>query len=237
MKKRILTISLIVASLVLLVSVGFAGWVIQGNMSDSKSGNFTAYSVQNNGQIIVSDVSGSIIFGAPDTPATPAGDAWFTFASMDAESLSVTFTVQLDGVSSAKFTLTPSHSAGTLDSYLIGGPTFTASGAASVPTSGDDQGKLVFTSEGTATVTVTYSWGTLFGGNNPYAYFYSHKSDKSTVLAGTDLTNAQASNLTYGGNAISSSNNVTYAKLAELAMNYIYTVNGGTFTVAIAKVN
>lgn len=235
MKRRILTISLIVASLVLLVSVGFAGWVITGSMSDTKTGNFDAYAVDNQGQIIVSNISGDIKFGAPSSPLYSAipEDAWFRFDNqVEVQSLSATFTVQLDGVSSGTFSLTPTSSVA-LDSKIIAGPTFSATGDATV--NGSNQ--LVFSSEGTATVTVTYAWGDLFGGVNPYNYFYTHRADKSALLTGTDLTNAAASNLLSGDNSISESNNVTYSKLAQLAMQYIYTLADATFTVAIAKVN
>ena len=171
MKKRILTISLIVASLVLLISVGFAGWVISNVHSGEASGNFTAYNVVQNGSITVANDDTTVIFGHP---STMGGTPWLTFTgtaeeiSASVEDLHASFTITVENLSSGQsLTLNLAHAFNTTPSpLLVGAPTFkNGSSVISDPT------HFTLSANGTYTINVEYSWGTLFGGDNPYVYF------------------------------------------------------------------
>lgn len=187
MKKRVIISSLIVLSLLMLVSIGFASWVINNEHKGTSTGNFEAYDAVETSFITVSNPTQNIVFGAHTNET--ATNSWLSDSALAPQSLSVTFTVQLQNkeANSADvvLTLTPSlvykaegddHDAGdeytTAQTYFAG-PTFTCATAAfaSIPTTGDNVGKLVFTDNGTATITVTYAWGEAFGNKNPWKYY------------------------------------------------------------------
>ena len=183
MKKRVIISSLIVLSLLMLVSIGFASWVISNSHSGESTGNFTAYDAVDNGSITVSNPTQNIVFGAhTDETATYS---WLSDSTLDPQSLSVTFTVQLQnkeaGSANVVLTLTPSlvykvdgtgYSAGdeytTAQTYFAG-PSFSCT---SVNSKASLSGStLTFTDNDIATITVTYTWGSAFNGLNPWKYY------------------------------------------------------------------
>lgn len=214
MKRRILTISLIVASLVLLVSVGFAGWVItQNTTQQTNDANFTAYSVEKD-NLTVSTNMDSIVFGKPSGGSLPATvvTPWLTVDSMEAEDLTATFTISWsndvdttleEGADSpVTFTLAPEYVAKSDSSIvsapattLIGAPTFSLSGAhtgayidGSTLTLGKSNSSTneKYTKDTTLTIVVTYSWGSCLA-NSTYSnpYTYFNSVEKTaTTLTG-----------------------------------------------------
>ena len=230
MKKRTITISLIVLAFVLLIGIGYAGWVISSQTeATADGGNFTAYSVDSS-TLQVSAVSGNIVFGYK-APASAFTDPWLTYTDVTAESLSATFTVTwTNQVSGTKFTLTPqayyANATSTeipLNSKLIKAPTFSATGDAVV---GEDGKLQLNAADGTATVTVLYGWGTCLSDatyDNPYLFFNSNTKTETADVYYAD------------------SNGETYEELASAALAALNTLiasdtsNPLKFRVVIAK--
>lgn len=235
MKRRILTISLIVASLVLLVSVGFAGWVITSNHQDTKTGNFTAYEVSSNGALTVAicDVNGSttgtpnntIVYGKPnstDQGTIEAKDgfsdpAWLTFAEMDEQVLVVYLKLSLSNATTSQtFTLTNSFkkNSSAQEVYnLIAAPTYAkVSGEGSISSN-----EVTLSNNQSIVVSVTYNWGSEFGGLNPYEYF--------NLQSQTDEVNGSINSVSY----------TTYETKANVALSQLDTlVDGLSYEIVIA---
>lgn len=103
MKRKFLLPILSVCMVVALVSVGFAAWLITGNdTSDTATGNFVTYDVENDYFTVTVDPAtgetGTIVFGKPASETTtPALEHdWFKFDdATDVEKLTATFTVTI----------------------------------------------------------------------------------------------------------------------------------------------
>lgn len=116
MKRKFLLPILSVCMVVALVSVGFAAWLITGNdTSDTATGNFVTYDVENDYFTVTVDPAtgenGEIVFGKPASETTtPALEHdWFKFdAATGVEKLTATFTVTItpDVVFSSEHTVT-----------------------------------------------------------------------------------------------------------------------------------
>lgn len=116
MKRKFLLPILSVCMVVALVSVGFAAWLITGNdTSDTATGNFVTYDVENDYFTVTVDPAtgenGEIVFGKPasETTTPPLEHDWFKFdAATEVEKLTATFTVTItpDVVFSSEHTVT-----------------------------------------------------------------------------------------------------------------------------------
>ena len=242
MKRRILTISLIVASLVLLVSVGFAGWIISQSESGIADGNFQAYAVSDTGNLTVKkgiynssfqEGTRSIIFGSPS--GDPISGAWLTFSEVETESLSVWLQISYSG---------PANTFNLADTYeregvayskanvnkLISGPTYTVVGTPVHCTASNSNATLAFDecTDGEIIIRVDYAWAAVFG-SNPYTYFNTGKTATGTISP-ADVTNATNAGLQINNGNFSTSN--TYAQLAEKALSALKTLIHPTATAS-----
>ena len=257
MKRKFLLPILSVCMVVALVSVGFAAWLITGNdTSDTATGNFVTYDVENDYFTVTVDPAtgetGTIVFGKPASETTtPALEHdWFKFDdATDVEKLTATFTVTIR----PDVPFDTSASVGRDVAKLLGadkvqvkltGPaaydTAVSKGAVAYPTMklnaetstvSVDTGKT-FESDGvvltipaekftessdkataTATVTITYDWGTAFGGKNPYEYFNNTYATANTTVGSTT-----------GKAAVTS------------LMGYVHALNSANYTLALAVV-
>lgn len=245
MKKRILTISLIVASLVLLVSVGFAGWVISQPQDDNASGTFQAYSISETGSLTVktsdssgnlgvndADITTNIIFGK-DTSATPT-NSWLQLNDNDSEAnligyVKVIYSQSGEYESAVTFNATHTFSK-TVSNVLIGGPQITmqSRSSSSDVDFNDSTDVISFTGDGWIVLKVTYSFGSAFNSQNPYQYFNNHLPTDNLSSAVTIPAEG-----TYLAKSLTTAD--TYRDLAFYALRALDAlVDGMTFTVTIS---
>lgn len=198
MKKRVIISSLIVLSLLMLVSIGFAAWTITNSHEDTENGNFTAYEVSSDGALTVEVVtsaagtetgSANITFGKN---GTPTGTVWlensgdpenlvayvkFTVSGLTGNSLALSVTHNFR-VSNANYTL--GTTGDVPENTLISGPTIAV---ASGSVASYSNGVLTFTGDGSVVLSFTYSWGSAFGGANPQnPYVYYNNQTKTDAL-------------------------------------------------------
>lgn len=227
MKRRILTISLIVASLVLLVSVGFAAWVITKDQVTETKGNVEAYNVSGNSAISISVPENSkIVFGKP-SPVPSITSPWLTFDAqeMGNESLSVAITVSYDRAGT--ITIANDLKIGetsyktNLVGLLIGEPTFTKTSGDGTVTSA---GVITFPDGGgTIVINATYTWGSLLAdgtNKNPYSYFNDKPKASAANLTQT-LTKKDSSTV-----SIIAAD--SWAVVAEKALGTLFDYTSGT---------
>lgn len=231
MKRKFLLPILSVCMVVALVSVGFAAWLITGNdTSDTATGNFVTYDVENDYFTVTVDPAtgenGEIVFGKPasETTTPPLEHDWFKFdAATEVEKLTATFTVTItpDVVFSSEHTVTKILNGAsvqvTLNGLAANGTSTTAekyaaaveNGVIDYPTlscgSGNTNkatdmtaGAVIKLAAGdftvaeadkktaTATVTVTFAWGTH---GNPYTYYNGLTNTQENRLAATNALN------------------------------------------------
>jgi len=244
MKRRILTISLIVASLVLLVSVGFAGWVISQEQDSEAVGSFRAYEVSETGSLIVktsnvdgtlgengADIVTNIVFGKNTNP-TPA-HSWLTLSDENSNENLVGY-VKVIYSQSGEYTTPVSFRAShtfnkTVSDVLIGGPEISMQTSAASVEFADATDTITFNADGWIVLKVTYTFGSAFNGQNPYQYFNGHLPTES-LSSGVTIP-AEGS---YNAKELTTSN--TYRDLAFYALRALNElVNGLTFTVTISQ--
>lgn len=174
MKRRTLTLMICLLSVLSLVSVGFASWIITANDTEDVTGNIQIETVTDNRVFIVESTTGAgieasndIVFGAPETPETFA-NPWFTHKEMATENLSATIKFKVvdakdEVVAADKVTVTANIE-------LVGGKSFddllTAEYIKAVPTVTPARD-----GDGVYTITVTLNWGAKWGNKNPYNYY------------------------------------------------------------------
>jgi len=196
MKRKAIIISLSVLAIMLLVSIGFAGWSITNSHEQSDGGNFTAYSVSSDGAVTVQIVaSNDINATSVDNPSIVFGKhtgadettVWLTEVTMDDESLVAYVKVTLSGYTvNSNLVLDVTHAYNkTVDTTLIGGPAITE-GAKSNASFSNNQ--ITFTADGYIILVVTYKWGSHFTPSNdntpvnPY-YFYNRQTKTDDLVA------------------------------------------------------
>lgn len=213
MKKRIITVSLIVASLILLVSVGFAGWVITQNVSDEKTGNFEAYGVSTTGSLTVktgtlqevnnvmsfvehaNNVQPNIVFGYKDSDPAVA-NPWLTFDNtVNAASLVAYIEISYEkdaeySQAGETFAIThdfiKSDASFAVDDQLVGGPVIARCATGSDATSVCDyaNGVVTFHANGTIVLSVTYTFGSeLSDSTHDNPYTYFNSKERNDACA------------------------------------------------------
>lgn len=186
MKRRTLTLMICLLSVLSLVSVGFASWIITANDTQEAEGNIQIETVTDNRVFIVDIVNPSdIVFGAPKTPDEFA-NPWFTAKKMADENLSATITFDVqkkDGTSIARSNVNITASVEVKDTE---GKTFeelvSAGYIEAVPT--------VTVSDSAYSITISLNWGAKWGNKNPYNYYNGHK-----------VTDEITTGVTYGDHA------------------------------------
>jgi len=236
MKKRTLTISLIVLAIMLLVGIGYAGWVIASKTSDEAAGSFQAYEVDT-ANLTVTTTDSTVVFGKPASSSTAL--KWLDPQVPQNEDLVAAFKITWSKTVSANtsFTLTHKFYTGETEvddltdlQKLISGPTLTI---ATLPTgvtvdNASNVTTITLTPDYVAgteiIVTVTYQWGPSLGGSshlNPYDFF--NPKAQSTPLQSGEAYSATTTN--YG----------TLAQEALAALNTFVTTDGLNFKVLVAK--
>lgn len=228
-KKSGLMGAVIALSCASLVSVGFASWVISQGDQKTVDGTVFVDSVQNDTHTISEQAiaNNKLSFAAPET----ATSGWLTAqGTYDAEQLSVVVTFKVSNIpasyTGATVTLAAQGNTSGYNSAVDGGfivepanmtvtanavaDSFVAASPAKVDASNNPLGTQSYTA------TLTYSWGSKFGGVNPYTYYNDGKT-----AAGHPETGADAE--------------LTWAAIAERDLGLLNThLTGVTYLVTIA---
>ena len=181
LKKKSGLISAVIAlSCASLVSVGFASWVISQGSEESVSGTIVADTVDNQVHSLtlawVTDATGATPLGSNPVvtyghPATMnASGAWLTATGDKVESL----------VFYLKVTCTNVNASNTIASVIATDPTVVSTaGQYANAASANLVGALPqatktatnFDANGSFVYTITFTWGSAFGSQNPYNYY------------------------------------------------------------------
>ena len=174
MKRRTLTLMICLLSVLSLVSVGFASWIITANDTEDVTGNIQIETVTDNRVFIVESTTGAgikasndIVFGAPETMSTP--NAWLTADGTKKEALTATITFKVVDANDA--VVAADDVTVTANIELVGksfNELVTAGYIQAAPTVTPVRGGDVYT------ITVTLNWGSLWGNQNPYNYYNGH---------------------------------------------------------------
>lgn len=191
MKRRTLTLMICLLSVLSLVSVGFASWIITANDTEDVTGNIQIETVDDNRVFIVESTTGAgikasndIVFGAPETMSND--DAWLTADGTKKEALTATITFKVVDADDA--VVADDDVTVTANIEIVGGTTFAALVSAgyieAAPTVTPARVGDVYT------ITVTLNWGSLWGNDNPYDFYNGH-----------DVNDEITSGVTYGDHA------------------------------------
>lgn len=215
MKKKLTITIASILSVIVIIGVGFAAWVITNpKVEDTADGSISVETVTDKSYTLAATISGEAIsFGSPKTPDAEATKGWLV-NNDKAENLTATLKLTLNynnfddvGVITFKMeTLKDSVADGTFASLVTGGyivnPTISYKATdAETYTAITEAEKTVFTGltvpkgafkettvpngsatgVATATIKITFGWGTKFGSENPYNHY--NKEDYSTTLA------------------------------------------------------
>lgn len=195
MKKKAMIMAVASLGSMALIGTGFAGWVISANAEMKAEGVITAFDVADqrlvvtngtwkNGDAKAADAkaaTGKIVFGKKDATFDPEVKPWFTFNEAGgAEQLTdiYTFTVASRDAhdTNGKFT-----AAVKADGFAVTSASDAWTAATTAELVGDTDisfDNTEYNLNGTTGVpvimTVTFTWGSHFGGLNPYE-FYNNK--------------------------------------------------------------
>lgn len=197
-KSRLIAALAAMVACVAMVGTGFASWVILDSQSATTTGNVTAEAVSEDGiSLSVKPENGAeIIFGSPAKSTWEAqSNPWLVEDASEGQGkFSVDIEVTVQGkVGSLKVDFshegdgyTHAVTAGLIaenPTYSIGDPDPTgsitskddiaidASSGQLTFGSGEKKNEFNFAQETKFHVVATFSWGTSFGGKNPYVYF------------------------------------------------------------------
>lgn len=217
MKKKAMIMAVASLGSMALIGTGFAGWVISASTTTHADGVMVAYDVKdqrfnkidagkwtNGKEGTPTGEKANIVFGKSKTEVS---NQWLHYdtAAMETESLSDTYVFE---VSSKDTTDTGSFkvalSSGTPNGFVVTDTNdawknaTTATKTAVNPTpaiefledDGATDGKYRF-AEGKATVKmrITFSWGSAFGGQNPFDYYSGQTATEENVKAAVDSLN------------------------------------------------
>lgn len=223
MKKKLTITIASILSVIVIIGVGFAAWVITNpNVEDTADGSISVETVTDKSYSLTAAISGEAIsFGAPAKMDT--ANAWLKAEGGNSENLEATLTLTLNynnfadvGVITFKMeTLKDATTDNTFETLVNGGyivnPTISYKATdAETYTAITAEGKTVFDGltvpkeafkettapsgsamgVATATIKITFGWGSEFGNTNPYTYFNggSHSYDTDYETAKTALT-------------------------------------------------
>lgn len=186
MKRKTLTLILCLLTVMSLVGVGFASWVISANDSEVVNGNIVVDTVTDNRlDLTAPQTADDLVFcGEPDGYAAPTG-AWLTFDGEEKETVltvTVACTVALKGgnplatngtVTEGKTrvgvalgaTFAPAENAALAKAIAQGCLTLTKDAVLEDITLSSDKTTLTFN------VVVEYEWGAAFGNKNPFEFY------------------------------------------------------------------
>lgn len=221
MKKKLTITIASILSVIVIIGVGFAAWVITNpKVEDTADGSISVETVTDKSYTLTAEIAGKpISFGAPETPDAEATKGWLVNEAK-AENLTATLTLTLNykywsvipenlmlkieagtGLGKSFVKDIDKKFEGLVEASILKNPTIsydekttntpvtvTMNGAeveipktafGSADTTDSDTAKTA-----TATIKITFGWGTAFGSEkpeNPYNYY--NKQDYSTELA------------------------------------------------------
>ena len=217
MKKKLTITIASILSVIVIIGVGFAAWVITNPEVKAESdGTISVETVTDKSYSLTAAIEGAISFGAPKTPDAEATKGWLK-NDAKTENLEATLTLTLDykywsvipenlklkieaGTKTGETFVkdTDKKFEGLVEASILKNPTIsydektndtpvtvTMNGAeveiprtafGSVDTTDSDTAK-----KATATIKITFGWGTKFGSENPYNHY--NKENYSTTLA------------------------------------------------------
>ena len=216
MKSKLTITVASILSVLVLVGVGFAAWVISNpDVNAEQPGTITAETVSDKSYTLQAEITGGeIVFGAPATMDKTG--AWLT-AGSSAKTENRTATLKLtlkykdwayvplnfsvamnakkDNAVDTVFTglVSSNYITNPKISYNSGDATEVAMNGAAVDIAKDAFPDYNATEKDTEkevslTITITFGWGEAFGGNNPYKYYNALKYDDKHTEANTALT-------------------------------------------------
>lgn len=226
MKKKLTITIASILSVIVIIGVGFAAWVITNpNAEDTADGSISVETVTDKSYTLTAEIAENdktIVFGKPANATTEG--KWFTFdSSTEEEKLEATLTLTLNynnfadvgeitfKMETLKGSDPDSTFAHLVDGNYIVNPTISYKATdAETYTAITAEGNTVFTGltvpkkafkettapngsamgVATATIKITFGWGSVFGNTNPYTYFNggSHSYDTDYETAKNALT-------------------------------------------------
>lgn len=216
MKKKAMIMAVASLGSMALIGTGFAGWVISASTTTHADGVMVAYHVKDQ-RFVVAD--GKWTNGKEGTPAgtkanivfgkstTEVNNQWLHYdtADMETQSLSDTYVFEVsskDTTDTGSFTV--ALSSGTPEGFVVTDTNdawknaTTGAKTAVDPTPAieyleDDEatdGKYTFAGgKATVKMKITFSWGTAFGGQNPFDYYNGKDATDQNVKDAVDSLN------------------------------------------------
>lgn len=220
MKKKLTITIASILSVIVIIGVGFAAWVITNpNVEDTADGSISVETVTDKSYSLTAAIEGAISFGAPKTPDAEATKGWLK-NDAKTENLEATLTLTLDykywsvipenlklkieagtGLGES-FVKDPGKKfEGLVEASILKNPTISydekTNNTPVTVTMNDAEVEIPRTAFGsvdttdsdtvktaTATIKITFGWGTAFGSENPEnPYNYYNRRDYSTELA------------------------------------------------------
>lgn len=229
MKKKSLATLLSGFLTVALTGVGFASWLITSQANETVDGSFVVEDVvdksfkitdktfQETGTSGATDDS-KIIFGKPVTPTYTGDSPWLKNSSTVTDKLEAILKVTIDKIQNVDLStfdvtcelpeITESTYGDPFEKDLVAEPTITYSSTFN-GTYSDTKTFSATTGEASIFVKVSFAYGTVYQGANPYD-FYNAKSSSAEISSG-----------------------VTYATHAYNSIKSIYNLNSQTYKLRI----
>ena len=188
MKRKTLTLTLVLLSCLALIGVGFASWIISANTTKKVEGNISVDTVTDNRLTIETawkDDKDSVVFGWKNGNYT---NSWLKNTDANyAENLAVTLVVTLkDAKGNAKDAATDGVTA-----TIVGDDLYNTAKEANLvgelPTA---KVEPVVGQTGVYHVTFTFTWGSAFNGKNPLEYYNSQSYTDELAAQAQDNLNA-----------------------------------------------
>lgn len=186
MKRKTLTLVLCLLTVLSLVGVGFASWVISADTSATATGNIVVDTVADQRlELTVLTSSQNIVFAGTTEDYTEPDEAWLTLGGTATnQALTVTYNCSLKYKGSDLILTDTLTESGTVKANVRLSATFvaptdnTAYNAAKgicfvEPTAASVSNYVLSEDNETLTfdVTITYTWGSAFGGVNPFEFY------------------------------------------------------------------
>jgi len=191
-KRKIITLASLFLCCLAIVGVGFAAWVITGEDTEETKGSITVDTVSDERFVIevldsyIKDtkeaVDTTVVLGGPET--TPA-NAWITYNG-EKEDLDAVIIVKVKNYDKQDCEVTAAITDKTkYESLVTAGYLADATPVVSlIGTESDAEG----VNYGIYSITITFDWGTDFGGENPVTYFNGLGGSGDEVSSGVTVS-------------------------------------------------
>lgn len=240
MKKKAMIMAVASLGSMALIGTGFAGWVISANATTSASGVMTAFDVADHRLIVEGGTwdkanakgNGEIIFGTNNKPGLT--NNWFSFTGEEGktEQLEIvyTFTVKSkDSTDAGKFTVAQQEgenkfklTAGA-ENWNNAKTLGLVAAEPDVKFDTPEGGAYTLAPAGTTVkMTVTFKWGSHFGGNNPFEFYNNGDTDGSTTMPAESRPKTKESADPY-----------TWADDAFYCIKELFKVNNAGFAIGV----